>query len=89
MDPQLSYVRLLIGDNSRTDPFYTDAQIKRAAQISPARAPFPLALRISGIVGAIRYPDLNPPNEAELSLAALTDDQLAALTDAELASMVN
>ena len=34
MDIQTSYIRLLIGDNDRGAPFYTDAQIQAAATVA-------------------------------------------------------
>ncbi len=87
MDAQLSYVRLLVGDNSRSAPFYTDDQIHAAAYIGPTRPPFPINLRMSGFVGKVKF--LLPNGAVPLSLATLTDAQLAALTDAQLASMTD
>ena len=88
MDPLVSFIRLLVGDNSRTSPFYTDAQILASATIG-ARPSLPIDLRMSGLVGYLRFP-LNPPASSEdVSLAALTDEQLASLTDDQLASMVD
>lgn len=89
-DPQVSYIRILIGDNDRTAPFYTDEQIHAAATIGPERPPFPAELRIAGTVGKVRFPlPLSEVTPAELSLLTLTDEQLAALTDEQLASLVD
>lgn len=56
MDLQVSYIRLLVGDNSRTSPTYTDEQIQSAATISPTRPALPIDLQIAGLVGFVRYP---------------------------------
>lgn len=89
LDVQISYIRLLVGDNSRTDPFYTDSQIAEAATIGPARPPLPIDLRVCGTIGFIHYPEIHqfPSYPAGLSLAGLTDTQLAALTDGQLATI--
>jgi hypothetical protein len=95
LDIQTSYIRLLIGDNDRAAPFYTDAQIQAAATVGAVRPALPIDLRVAGAVGFIHYPEVHgtpvPPTPpgGPLSLAILTDAQLAALTDAQLASMVN
>ena len=86
---QISYIRLLVGDNSRTDPFYTDDQIERAGVLAGERAPYPSDLRITGLCGAVRYPQMHPLDTGSLSLATLTNEQLASLTEEQLASMVN
>jgi hypothetical protein len=56
MDIQVSYIRLLIGDNSRSAPVYSDAQIRSAVTLSPVRPALPLKLRLAGTLAAIRYP---------------------------------
>lgn len=55
-DPQVSYIRLLVGDNDRNAPFYSDDEIHEAATIGMDRPPFPIDLRIMGTVGKIRFP---------------------------------
>ena len=54
MDVQVSYVRLLIGDN--VAPFtYTDAQIRSAVTLGPAPA-LPAVVVLAGFVCRMRYP---------------------------------
>lgn len=56
MNAQVSYVRILVGDN--TAPYtYSDAQIKQAINaIGPTRPALPAALRICGNLGFRKYP---------------------------------
>jgi len=55
MDVQVSYIRLLIGDN--VAPYiYTDAQIRSAVTLGPTRPALPIDLRLAGTVAAIKYP---------------------------------
>ncbi len=54
-DPQVSYIRLLIGDNDRNSPFYTDTQIHAAATIGNVRPAQPIDLRVAGTLGKIRF----------------------------------
>jgi hypothetical protein len=56
MDVQVSYVRLLIGDNSRTAPVYTDAQIRSAIRLDTTRPALAIKLRLAGEAAATRYP---------------------------------
>jgi hypothetical protein len=56
MDIQVSYVRLLIGDNSRSAPVYSDAQIRSAITLGPVRPALPAKLQLAGTVAAVRYP---------------------------------
>lgn len=56
MDVQVSYMRLLIGDNSRTAPVYTDAQLRSAITIGPNRPALPHELLIAGTATFHAYP---------------------------------
>jgi hypothetical protein len=56
MDIQVSYMRLLIGDNDRTAPTYTDAQIRENITLTHPRPAYPIALRLAGTRTAIQYP---------------------------------
>ncbi len=58
MDAQVSYVRLLIGDNSRTAPVYTDAQLRAAVQnaIKPTREALPAGVRAAALLAFNRFP---------------------------------
>jgi hypothetical protein len=54
MDAQVSYIRLLVGDNQA--PYtYTDAQIKASAKITAAQTG-PEDLRLSGLLGFVKFP---------------------------------
>jgi hypothetical protein len=55
LDPQVSLIRLLIGDNSRTAPVYSDAQIRSAVSFG-ARPALPEKLLLAGTAAATRYP---------------------------------
>ncbi len=55
-DPQVSHMRILIGDNSRTAPVYTDAELRANVKWKGPRTSDPIALRIAGILTARRYP---------------------------------
>lgn len=56
MDPQVSLARILIGDNSRTAPVYSDAEIREAVTITPPRPVLPLKLRLAGTRAFRAYP---------------------------------
>jgi hypothetical protein len=56
MDVQVSYMRLLIGDNSRTAPVYSDAQIRSNIRLQNPRTADPIKLRLAGAMTAVRYP---------------------------------
>jgi hypothetical protein len=88
MDFRTSYVRLLIGDNSRTAPQYTDEQIDEACTLGPDRPAFPIDLRLAGTLGAIHYPR-GPAPGGGLSLATLSDAQLQSLTDSQLSALTD
>lgn len=52
----MSYMRILIGDNSRIAPVYTDAQLRSAITWGPVRPALPEELLIAGTITARRYP---------------------------------
>lgn len=52
----MSYMRLLIGDNSRTAPVYTDAQLRANIKLTNPPTADPIKLRLAGAITAIRYP---------------------------------
>ena len=55
LDIQVSYVRLLVGDNRA--PFtYTDAQIRAAIKLRNPRTADPIELRLAGAACAVQYP---------------------------------
>jgi len=54
-DPQVSYVRLLIGDNSRTAPVYSDAEIRDNIRITMPRTSDPPKLQLMGARAATRF----------------------------------
>lgn len=56
MDPQVSLMRVLIGDNSRTVPVYSDAQLRSAVTLRNLRPALPLKLLLAGVRAATRYP---------------------------------
>jgi hypothetical protein len=56
MDIQVSLVRILIGDNSRTAPTYTDAQLRAAISLGPVRPPYPGQVLLAGVRAAHVYP---------------------------------
>lgn len=56
MDIQVSYMRLLVGDNSRTAPAYTDAQLRANIKLVNPPTANPEQLRIAGAITAMRYP---------------------------------
>lgn len=56
LDIQVSYMRLLIGDNSRTAPTYNDSELRENITLGPDRPPFPIALRLAGVKAAVQYP---------------------------------
>lgn len=55
MDPQVSFARLLIGDNDRTSPTYTDAEIRSVCNLGPPPA-LPRSLLIVGFVTFVIFP---------------------------------
>jgi hypothetical protein len=57
---QISYTRLLVGDDSRTAPTYTDAQIRQSITIGPTRPALPLALRMCGLLCFRKFPVAEP-----------------------------
>lgn len=56
MDIQVSYMRLLIGDNDRAAPAYSDAQIRSAITLGSTRPALPAELLLAGTVTAVQYP---------------------------------
>ena len=55
MDIQVSYIRMLIGDN--VVPYtYTDAQIRQAITLAPTAPPSPIDLRVAGTIAAVKFP---------------------------------
>jgi hypothetical protein len=56
MDVQVSYMRLLVGDNSRTAPVYSDATLRDNVRITNPRTADPIKLRIAGVLAFRRYP---------------------------------
>jgi hypothetical protein len=89
MEPQVSYIRLLIGDNSRTAPLYTDAQLRAAATVGPVRPSLPINVRLAGNIGFRKFPFANTPAGDVLALSTLTDEQLAVLTDEQLSTLID
>lgn len=56
LDIQVSLARVLIGDNSRTAPTYSDAQIRSAITFGPVRPALPQKLLLAGTRVAHVYP---------------------------------
>jgi len=56
MDIQVSLMRILIGDNSRTAPVYSDAQLRTAITFGPVRPALPIDVRLAGVAAAHTYP---------------------------------
>lgn len=55
MDPQVSYMRLLIGDN--VPPYtYTDAQLRNNVRISPPPTSDPRQVQIAGVLAFRKFP---------------------------------
>jgi hypothetical protein len=48
-------MRLLIGDNSRTAPVYSDAELRENVRWTPPRPAYPIELRLAGVLAARRY----------------------------------
>lgn len=55
MDIQVSLVRLLSGDNDRTAPTYSDAELRTAVTLR-TRAALPIGVRLAGLAAVHRYP---------------------------------